>query len=75
MLQEYDLKAKPVKIVRSQGLCQIAAKTAANDKWENETAMYELEFVQVIDVSESWYSYLKYYLSTWNILAGLDARK
>ena len=53
MLQEYDLKAKPVKIVWSQGLCQIAAKTAANDKWENETAMYEPKSLQVVDQNTS----------------------
>lgn len=74
-LQEYDLKIKPTKIVRGQGLCQMDAEAVVDDGWENETSMYEPKPVQVVDISESWYSILKYYLLIGDILVGLDTQK
>lgn len=35
--------------------------------------MYEIESVEVDDISKSWYSDLKHYLSMGNAQAGLDA--
>ena len=42
-------------------------------KWENEVVMYEMEFVKVTNISKSWYSNLKHYLSTRSAQLGLDA--
>ena len=75
MLQEFDLKIKPAKIIQGQGLCQMPAEAMANNGWENETMMYEPESVQVIDVSKSRYSDLKHYLSIEDIPIDLDSRK
>ena len=41
--------------------------------WENEEAMYDYEFVKVIDVPNSWYFDLKHYLSTRSVPTSLDA--
>ena len=44
-------------------------------RWENEAIMYEIESMKVTDVSNSWYSDLKHYLSKGSTLVGLDARR
>ena len=46
-----------------------------NDGWENEAAMYEVESVKVSYSPKFWYSKLRYYLSTGDILIVLDAQK
>jgi hypothetical protein len=75
ILQEYDLEIKQEKIVCGQGLCQMAPEAVADDGWENEATKHQVESVKVVDAPESWYSDLRYYLSTCDIPAGLDARK
>lgn len=53
----------------------MATEAVADDEWENQIVMYEPESVQVVDVSEYWYLYMKYYLSIGDILVGLDSHK
>ena len=74
-LREYDLEIKPAKIVRGQGLCQMAAEAVVEEGWENKITMYEIESFQVNDIFESWYADLKHYLSTGCVPEALDARK
>ena len=38
-LQKYDLETKPTKIVRVQGLCQMANEEVSKEVWEDETAV------------------------------------
>ena len=73
--QEYDLEIKPAKIVWGQGLCQMATEAVAEEGWEDETTMYEPESIQFTDISKSWYTDLKHYLSTGNVPEYFDARK
>ena len=75
MLQEYELEIRPAKIVRGQGLCQMAVEVVVDEGWENETMMYEPESVQVSDISEYWYFDLKHYLMIGDVLEDLDSRK
>ena len=74
-LQEYDLEIKPTKIVQGQGLCQMAAEAVSEEGWEVETTMYEPKSIQFNDISESWYTDLKHYLSTRNVPEDVDAHK
>ena len=74
-LEEYDLEIKLAKIVWGQVLCQMVAETVVEEGWEDETTMYESESIQFTDISESWYTDLKHYLSTGNAREDLDARK
>lgn len=48
-LREYDLEIIPTNIVWGQGLCNMVVEALGKDdieegKWENESAMYEIEF-------------------------------
>lgn len=62
-LQEYDKEIKPAKIVWGQGLCQMGTEVVAEEVWEDETVV-KPKSIQFNDISESWYTYMKHYLST-----------
>ena len=51
------------------------AEEVADDGWENEVAMYEVESMKVSNTPKSWYYDLRYYLSTSDVPIGLDAQK
>ena len=74
-LQEYDLEIKPTKIIWGQVLCQMAVEAVSEEGWEDEITVYEPESIQFTDISESWYTDLKHYLSIGNVLEDLDAPK
>ena len=53
----------------------MVAEAVAEEGWEDETTMYEPESIQFINISESWYTNPKHYLSTRNVPEDLDACK
>ena len=57
------MEIKPTKIVQGQGLCQIAIQVVSEEAWEDEVVV-ELDSIQFNDISESWYTNMKHYLST-----------
>ena len=64
-LQEFDLEIKPAKIVRGQGLCNLAAESAslpADDFNIFDAELYENELLVIPDNPDSWYSDLKFLL-------------
>ena len=62
ILQDYDLEIKPAKIVQGQGLCQMSTEEVYEEVWKDKTIV-EPKSIQFNDVSESWYTYMKHYLS------------
>ena len=52
----------------------MAAKAVSEEVWEDETAI-EPESIQFNDISESWYTDMKRYLSTGNMPTDFDAHK
>jgi hypothetical protein len=70
-LQEYDLKIKPTKIIRGQGLCKLLVEAKESqveeeEGWENEIYIMEWEVYFVPTRTNSWYYELKYYLTHGN---------
>ena len=78
-LQEYDLEIKPSKLVKGQGLCKLVAEALElqEDKegWENEADMLEREVLYILESTNSWFNYLKYYLTNGRSPSHLDARR
>ena len=52
----------------------MAAEVVSEEVWEDETAI-EPKSIQFNDISESWYTDMKHYLSTRNIPKDFDAYK
>ena len=66
-LQEYDLEIKPTKLVKGQGLCNLAAEALDPQEneggWENEVDMFEREVIYIPASKNSCYNDFKYYLT------------
>ena len=66
-LQEYDLETNPTKVVKGQCMCKLASETLDphddEEGWENEGEMLKKEIIYIPASTNSWYNYLKYYLT------------
>ena len=78
-LQEYDLEIKPVKLVKGQGLCNLAAEALDpqenEEGWENKVDMFEREVFYILASINSWYNDLKCCLTHGSSPSHLDAQK
>ena len=65
-LQEYDLEVKPLKIVRGQGLCKLAAASADSAEVDlhffSEPSLFEREVFPISTPPDSWYDDIKFFL-------------
>ena len=52
----------------------MVVEVVVEEVWENETAI-EPKSIQFNDISESWYTNMKHYLSSRNMPEDFDARK
>ena len=77
-IQEYDLEIKPLKIIRGQGLCKLAAGSADSSESDlhffSEPALFEREVFPISTPSDSWYNDIKFFLLRGNALEHLDPR-
>ena len=77
-LQEYDLEIKPLKIVRGQGLCKLAAGSSDNSESDlhffDEQFLFEREVFPISNPSDSWYHDIKFFLLHGNAPEHLDSR-
>jgi hypothetical protein len=66
VVQEFDLDIKPAKLVKGQGLCNLAAKAQdqVNEdlRWENELTLWCGKASYISPGHESWYEKLTYLL-------------
>ena len=57
-LQEYDLEIKPLKIVRGQGLCKLAARSSDVSESDlhffGEPSLFEREVFPISTPPDSW---------------------
>ena len=77
-MQEYDLEIKTTKLVKGQGLCKLMEEALDSQEeeekgWENEADMLEREVLYITTSINSWYNYLKYYLTNGRNTSNLDA--
>ena len=63
-LQEYDLKFKPVSIVKGKGLCKLMVEGKNNEEndWENEAELHMMDVCPLFTAPDSWYRDLVHYL-------------
>ena len=77
-LQEYDLEIKPLKIVRGQGLCKLAARSSDVSESDlhffDEHYLFEREVFPVTAPFDSWYNDIKFFLLHGNAPEHLDPR-
>ena len=78
-MQEYDLEIKK-KLVKSQGLCKLSMEAQdpqmeEEEGWDNEVDLLQSEVLYMLASTNSWYNYLKYYLTHGISPNHLDARK
>ena len=75
-LQEYDLEIKPLKIVRGQGLCKLAAWSADSSESDlhffSKPSLFEREFFPISTAPDSWYDDIKFFLLHGNAPEHLD---
>ena len=65
-LQEYDLEIKPLKIVRGQGLCKLAAGFVDNSdpdlQFFGDPYLCEREVFPVSTTPDTWYDDIRFFL-------------
>jgi hypothetical protein len=77
-LQEYDLEIKPAKIVHGQGLCKLVTQTIdsqSDNSCDDQVSEYLQQVYVTLDLSNSQYSDLIYYLTHGTSPLHLDAKK